>query len=87
MAAVARYIAISYKMDYVQIFQAGHFFKKKQIAMVFNQTKIITLFYLERLASITLKQELQMFRPVTSLEHQRGEEFSARGPNFLNYVQ
>jgi len=25
-------------------------------------------------------------RPVTSLRHQGGEEFSERGPNFLNYV-
>jgi len=24
--------------------------------------------------------------PVTSLGHQEGEEFSERGPNFLNYV-
>ena len=28
-----------------------------------------------------------IFRPVTSLGHQEGEEFSERGPNFLNYVQ
>jgi len=27
------------------------------------------------------------FRPVTRLDHQGGEEFSARGPNFLNYAQ
>jgi len=26
-------------------------------------------------------------RPVTSLGYQGGEEFSERGPNFLNYVQ
>jgi len=26
-------------------------------------------------------------RPVTSLGHQEGKEFSERGPNFLNYVQ
>jgi len=25
-------------------------------------------------------------RPVTSLEHQVGEEFSERGPNFSNYA-
>jgi len=25
-------------------------------------------------------------RPVTSLGHQAGEEFSERGPNFLSYV-
>jgi len=26
-------------------------------------------------------------RPVTSLGHQEGDEFSESGPNFLNYVQ
>jgi len=28
-----------------------------------------------------------MCRPVISLEHYGGEEFSERGSNFLNYVQ
>jgi len=53
LAAIARYIAISYKIDYLQIFLAGYFFTKKQIAMVFNKTTIVSLFYLARLASIT----------------------------------
>jgi len=34
LAAVAKYNTISYKTDYLQIFQAGCFFTKKQIAMV-----------------------------------------------------
>ena len=28
-----------------------------------------------------------VYRPITSLEHQGGEEFSERRSNFLNYVQ
>jgi len=28
-----------------------------------------------------------ILRPVTSLGHQEGEEFSESGPHFLNYVQ
>jgi len=51
--------AIIYKIDYLQIFQAGYFFTKKQITMVFNETTIMTLFYLARHASITYKNELQ----------------------------
>jgi len=35
LAAVAKCIAISYKIDYLQLLQAGSFFTKKQIAMVF----------------------------------------------------
>ena len=52
LTAIARYIAILYKIDYLQIFQAGHFLKK-QIAMVFNKTTIMSLFYLARLGSIS----------------------------------
>jgi len=55
LPAIARYMAISYKIDYLQFFQAGYFFTKKKIAMVFNETTIMTLFYLARLASITCK--------------------------------
>jgi len=29
----------------------------------------------------------RIIRPVISLEHYGGEEFSEKGPNFLNYVQ
>ena len=58
LAATARYIGISYKKDYLQIFQARYFFTK-QIAMIFNKTTIMSLFYLTRFASITWKQELQ----------------------------
>jgi len=36
LAAIARYIAINYKIDYLQMFQAGCFLTKKQIAMGFN---------------------------------------------------
>jgi len=53
LAAIARYIAISYKIDYVQIFLAGYFFTKKQIAIVFNKTTIMSLFYLTTLGSNT----------------------------------
>jgi len=53
VAAIAKHIAISYKIDHLQIFQTGYFFTKKQIAMVFNKTTIVSLFYLARLASIT----------------------------------
>jgi len=56
MAAVARYIALSYKIDILQIFQAGSFFMMKQIAVVFNKTTIMSLCYLARLASINPKQ-------------------------------
>jgi len=61
LAAIAKYIAISLscKIDYLQIFQAGYFFTKKQIAMVFNKTAILSLFFAARLASIPQKQELQ----------------------------
>jgi len=52
LAAIARYNAISYKIDYMQIFQAWYFFTK-QIAMVFNKTTIMPLFYFAKLASIT----------------------------------
>jgi len=41
------------RLQYLQIFQAGYFFTKKQVAMVFNETTIVTLFYLAKLASIT----------------------------------
>ena len=60
LAATARHIAISYKIDYLQILQVEYFFTKKQIAMVFNKTTIMSLFYQARFASITWKQELQM---------------------------
>jgi len=53
LAGIARYIAISYKTNYPQISQAGYFFTKQQIAMVFNKTIILSLFYLARVASIT----------------------------------
>jgi len=46
-------------MDSVQIFQAGYFFTKQRISMVFHKTTIMSLFYLGRLASTTKKQELQ----------------------------
>jgi len=58
LAAIARYISITtiYTVGYLQIFNAGHFFssmhchdlerKKHWIAMVFNETQIMTLFYL-----------------------------------------
>jgi len=59
LAAVVNHIAISYKIDYQQIFQAGYFFTKKQTAIVFIETTIMILFYLARLASITWKQKLQ----------------------------
>ena len=41
-------------------FKQGTFFTKKQIAIVFNKTTIMYLFYLARLASITQKQELEI---------------------------
>jgi len=53
LAAIATYIAISYKIDYLQIFQAGYFFTKKQIVVVFNKTTIMCLLYQVRIASIT----------------------------------
>jgi len=53
LAAIAWYIALNYKIEYTHIFQAGYFLKKKQIAVVFNKTTIMSLFYLERFASIT----------------------------------
>jgi len=53
LAAIAKYIAISYKIDHLQIFQAGCFFTKKQIAVVFTKTTIMSLFYLASFASIT----------------------------------
>ena len=53
LAAIARYIAKSYKTDYPQISQAGYFFTKQQIAMVFDKTTILSLFYQARVASIT----------------------------------
>jgi len=59
LAAIARYIEISCKIDYVQIFKPGYLFTKKQIAVVFNIAAVMPLFYLARLASITLKKELQ----------------------------
>jgi len=40
LATVARYIAISYKIDYLQIFQAGYFYTKNKIVMVFKMTII-----------------------------------------------
>jgi len=43
----------------MQIFQAGYVFIKKQIAMDFNKTTIMSLFYLARLSCITWKQKLQ----------------------------
>jgi len=55
LAAKVRYIGISCTADYLEIFQAGYFFIKKQIAMVFNERSnavvfnenpIITSFYL-----------------------------------------
>jgi len=52
-SAIVRYIAVSYKIDYLQIFQAEYLFSKKQIAMVFNKTTITSLFHLARLASVT----------------------------------
>ena len=52
---IARYMAISYKSEYLQIFEAGHLFRKKHIVMVFNKTTIMSSFYLARLASITCK--------------------------------
>jgi len=48
-----------YKIDYLQIFQAGYFFTKKQIAVVFNKTTIVSFVYPARLASIIWKKELQ----------------------------
>jgi len=53
LAGIARYIAISNKTDYPQISQAGYFFTKQKIAMVFKKTTILSLFYLARVASIT----------------------------------
>ena len=44
LAAIVRYIAISYKIGYLQIFETGYFFAKKQIAMVFNKTTIMSFF-------------------------------------------
>jgi len=35
LAAVAKYIAMSCKIDYLQIFELRYFFEKKQIAMIF----------------------------------------------------
>ena len=55
LAAVAKYIAISYKIDYLQIFQAVYFFAKKHI----DKTTNMSLFFLARLGSITQKQKLQ----------------------------
>jgi len=52
LAAIARCIAISYKIEYLQIFQAGCLFTK-QIAVIFNKTTIMSSFYLAGLASIT----------------------------------
>jgi len=53
LAAIARYIAIRYNIDYICRFSAGYFFTKKKIAMVFKKTIIMYLFHLARLASIT----------------------------------
>jgi len=44
---------ISYKTDHPQISQAGYFFTKQRIAMVFKKTTSLSLFCLSRLASIT----------------------------------
>jgi len=53
LAAIARCIAISYKIEYLQVCQAGCLFTKKQIAVVFNKTTIMSSFYPAGLASIT----------------------------------
>ena len=45
LAAITRCIAISYKIDYLQIFQAEYLFTKKQIAVVFNKTTINVCLY------------------------------------------
>ena len=57
LAAIVRYISITtiYTVGYLQIFNTGHFLssmhchdlerKKHWVAMVFNETKIMTLFY------------------------------------------
>jgi len=47
------YIGMIYKIDYLQIFQAEYLFTKKQIAVVFNKTITMSLFYLAGLAIIT----------------------------------
>jgi len=39
-------------IDYLQIFQTGYFFTKKQIALIFNNTTIMPLVYFARFASI-----------------------------------
>jgi len=70
LAAIARYIAISYKIDKLQIFQAEYLFTKNQIAVVFSKTTILSLFYLARLASITQQKELQTSKiPSKAIKH------------------
>jgi len=42
LAGIGRNIAISHKTDYPQISQAGHFFIKQHIVIVFNKTTILS---------------------------------------------
>jgi len=53
----------------------------------FHYTKNACYQYPWRLWRTDSKEEEPIPRPVTSLGHQEGREFSERGPNFLNYVQ
>jgi len=46
LAAVAKYIAISCKIDYLQIFQAGYFLQRSKLPWSFNETTIMSLYYL-----------------------------------------
>jgi len=53
LAALARpFFDTLYKIDYLQIYQAGYFFTKKQIVVVFSKTTIMSFVYLARLTSI-----------------------------------
>jgi len=42
LAAIARCIATSWKIHYLEIFQAGYLVSKKQIAVVYNKTTIMS---------------------------------------------
>jgi len=51
-----------HKIDYLQIFQAGYFFTKKQIAAVFNKTTIMPLVYQHDLPASFRKKSCKRLR-------------------------
>jgi len=52
-----------------------------------TRKKYLLLFNIPEPVVYVTKQRLIRDRPVTSLGHLGGEEFSERGPTFSNYVQ